>query len=239
MKYFFHLVTITFFFAQSVYSEVVCDESSKGTALVVIDMQPVFVTRGGNHETPENKKKVNRILEEQRVLINKAKAAKIPIIFLEYEGDYGDTSQTLKSPVKGYSKVKTFMKNTDGMLSSYNSHRNGLIEFLKQQKIGKLIITGANGGACVESSIIDSLERNCSVVAYSPGIADFNYKDFIYPYSGHYSDIKTNCTNCTFRETDDKNEIFREIKSVDSNRNVNSNLNPNVNLHNRGENVTK
>jgi hypothetical protein len=45
------------------------------------------------------------------------------------------------------------------------------------------IMIGANGGACVEDSILGGLRRGLDVTAYTPGIVDFNPKSFIYPYS--------------------------------------------------------
>ena len=72
-------------------------------------------------------------------------------------------------------------------------------------------VTGANGGACVVQSIHGALDNNCSVLAVSSGIADFNYQDFIYPYKGYYNDIKANCADCTFREVPTFNDAVRAI----------------------------
>jgi hypothetical protein len=46
------------------------------------------------------------------------------------------------------------------------------------------------------------LNENCNVVAFSKGIADFNYVDFIYPYKGQYKDLGHKCQNCSFQEKD-------------------------------------
>jgi nicotinamidase-related amidase len=154
-------------------------------ALIIIDMQPKFVTRGGNHNKESNVEKVENIITTQLEAINVAKASGIPIVFLEYE-NYGDTNNILKNAVGDYENTKFFLKNTDGMFSQRNKYRDKLISYLEDEKIGTLVITGANGGACVKSSIGGSLEEGYNVVAYSEAIADFNFKDFIHPYDNIY-----------------------------------------------------
>jgi nicotinamidase-related amidase len=181
-------------------SEEICSDGDNKTALVVIDMQPGFVTRGGNHEEKINKLKTEKIIESQAELIKKAKQNNVPVIFMEYTGDYGDTNAKLKEAAKGNVKTVYFKKNSDGMFAEYNKYRKELIEFVKKNNIGSFIITGANGGACVLSSIEGALSNNCNVIAFSGGIADFNFKDFIFPYVGYYKNIKPKCKNCTFKE---------------------------------------
>ncbi len=173
------------------------------TALVIIDMQEPFVTRGGNAELPDNIRKVREITERQLELIRVAREQNIPIIFLEYE-NFGPTNSQLREAVNGYGNTRTFQKTTDGMLDSWNSHLGELSDYLQNQEIGNLIITGANGGACVSMSIYGSLRNNYNVIAYSRGIADFNFENFIYPYDDQYADYeKPDCPSCTFREVDD------------------------------------
>jgi nicotinamidase-related amidase len=184
----------------SSFAEQFCSEHGGNSALIVIDMQPGFVTRGGADQVPENKVKVNAILKEQVAAIKNAREAGIPIVFIEYEG-FDPTNTVLKDAAKGYKNSSLFKKTSDGMFDEDNDFRKELIDHLKKHQIGTLIITGANGGACVKSSIRGSLKGNCNVVAYNKGIADFNYQEFLYPYAGHYKDIKPNCENCTFRET--------------------------------------
>jgi nicotinamidase-related amidase len=197
--------------AQTPSTDIICDSNTRKTALVVIDMQPVFVTRGGNDKDPANKKKVEEVLAAQVEAIENAKKYKIPIIFLEYEGPFGDTNSLLKDAVKNYGTVKFFKKNTDGMFESYNKGKSELVAYLKQNKVANLVITGANGGACVLRSITGSLDGNCNVLAYSKGIADFNYREFIYPYSGQYKGIKPNCKDCKFRETASIDDIVEDM----------------------------
>lgn len=187
--------------------EAVCEGNPSKAALVVIDMQPGFVTRGGNDKEPANVKKVDEIITAQAEAIREAKSFNIPIVFIESVGGYGDTNSKLKDAVRNYSRVRYFVKTSDGMFDSYNKSRADLVAYIKENDVGTLIVTGANGGACVLRSIRGSLDGNCTVLAYSNGIADFNYKDFIYPYVGWYLDIKNKCTTCKFEETSSVDDI--------------------------------
>jgi nicotinamidase-related amidase len=194
--------------SQNSPSEDVCDSSGKKSALVIIDMQAYFAERMGYHKNPANSAKLEKINEAQVDSIKKAIKAHLPIIFIEYDS-YGDTNKTLKKAVGNYSQVKYIKKNSDGMLDSYNKFRSDLVNHLKTQNVKTLIITGANGGACVDASIRGALKGNCDVVSVSTAVADFNYKDFIYPYSGHYENVKPNCTNCSFREVASIDEVSK------------------------------
>lgn len=178
-------------------------------ALIIIDMQPQFVTRGGNDKDPANVNKVNDIIASQKKMIELAKKQNIPIIFLEYE-NFGETNSELKKATEGYDCVKYFTKTTDGMFESSNKNEKPLSDYLRSKNIGNLIITGANGGACVSQSISGSLENNYNVLAYTNGIADFNYKEFIFPYVGQYN-FKPTCPSCTFREINEYETISMEF----------------------------
>lgn len=170
-----------------------------GYALVIIDMQPGFVTRGGHDKDPENVKKVQTIIANQKQMIELAKKQNIPIVFIEYEG-FKDTNSELKKSAEGYAGTKTFIKNTDGMFESYNKNVKPLSDYFRSEEIGNLIITGANGGACVEGSIEGALKNNYNVLAYNAGIADFNYENFIFPYDYADGAFKPTCESCTFKE---------------------------------------
>ncbi len=169
-------------------------------ALIIIDMQSYFITRGGNQDTVENKRKVQEITQVQIAAIKVAIKSQIPIVFLEYEG-FGETNQDLKKAIGEYEEVKYLLKDTDGMFDDSNRHKSKLVEYLNSKEIGNLIITGANGGACVQQSIEGSLKNNFNVMALNTGIADFNYKEFIYPYTQQYN-FKPTCADCKFREVD-------------------------------------
>ncbi len=178
-------------------------------ALVIIDMQPLFVTRQGSDKDPANIKKVQALLENQKKMVRLAKSKKIPIIFFELK-DFGETNSDLKQAVGNYSKVRYFTKQTDGMFSPYNQSLVQLKDFLAHEKVKNLIISGANGGSCVDSSIRGSLENNYNVLAFDRGIADFNYKEFIYPYVDQFS-FSPKCESCSFREFADFESIALEL----------------------------
>lgn len=167
------------------------------------------------------------ILLAQIEAIKQAKKNHIPIIFLEYDG-FDATSEKLKNHIKEYPNVKIFKKDTDGMFDIHNSHRKDLIEFLKQNNVRTLVITGANGGACVERSIVGALNGNCDVVAFTHGIADFNYLDFIYPYTNQYDRIKPSCKDCSFREVSSIADVGRAMTS--SNKGVVNKIDPGLQI---------
>ncbi len=222
------LIASTTLIAIDAYGEPICGRNSSNSALIIIDMQPGFITRGGNHEVPSNIEKVRQIIDQQVIAINHAKEKQIPIVFLEYVGDYGDTNESLRDQVKNYDRVKFFKKDSDGMFEKYNKYLSNLSDYLKKNDIGTVIITGANGGACVESSIRGALENECNVIALSQGIADFNFTDFIYPYAGYYkaSIGSPTCKNCTFSEVSSIDGTDRFMINNSNNRNKGANSAP-------------
>lgn len=206
----------------SAFSQI-AEQTRKGNkfALVIIDMQPYFIERGGNHTKPNNITKINQILDEQVTLIRKAKQIGMPVIVVEYDlsrlnlKEGVETNSKLKSAIGNYKNTTYFIKNEDGMFSSSNVKK--LTNYLSENQIGKLIITGANGGACVEASISGALRNNYDVIAYSKGIADFNYQGFIYPYEygeGAYNYRTSKCTNCSFKEFNSISEFDQLIREI-------------------------
>lgn len=179
-------------------------------ALVIIDMQPYFVKRGGDDQKPENLKKLNDLLKVQVSAIEMAKKQKSPIVFIEYEcADCDPTNSILTDAVKGYPHTAKFKKTSDGMFEKWNKYRQDLINYLANQKVNKLILTGANGGACVLDSVQGSAaDGRFHVVSLANGIADFNFPEFIYPYSGKYSHIPPTDKDCTFQEVCTVAEAF-------------------------------
>jgi nicotinamidase-related amidase len=182
-----------------------CAKNATGTALLVIDMQPGFITRGGNDKAPPNVKKTRYLTQAQVALIREARAEHYPIVFMEYVGNYGDTNAKLKTAAgDGVNKdIRIFKKDTDGAFDDGNSHKEELVDYLRSRKIGTLVVAGANGGACVRETLEGALDEHCNVIAYTRGIADFNYEDFIYPYTGYYTDLRSGHSEGSFQETED------------------------------------
>ncbi len=177
------------------------------TALLVIDMQPGFVTRGGNENSAKNKLSFAQLLAAQVEAIRKAKQHHAAIVFLEFKGNYGPTNEELKKAVGTYPNAEFFTKDTDGAFNQSNSFRAEFIEHLKKEKVCDLVVTGANGGACVEESIKGAIENCYNVTAVSEGIADFNFETFIYPYADKYK-FKPKCEGKFFREVTNAQEAF-------------------------------
>ena len=128
---------------------------------------------------------------------------------MEYK-NFGSTNTELKEAVNEYKNVKYFFKNSDSMFAEENIYKSELSKYLSDKEVGNLVIIGANGGACVESSIEGALSNNCNVIAYNKGIADFNFIDFIYPYV-YDKHIPTKCEDCTFKEMYRLENIFFEM----------------------------
>lgn len=179
-----YLIPFLVLIAFSAYGKIDHSERSN-SALIIIDMQDYFVERGRQHEKPENQVKTKAVNDHIIDSIKQAKQAGLPIVLLEYE-DSGPTNDRIKEAVGDYDKAKYITKNTDSMFDSWNRYRQELNDYLEKEKVSELLITGANGGACVHRSIRDALYEEYKVVAYSKGIADFNYRDFIYPYDDQY-----------------------------------------------------
>lgn len=193
-------------------------------ALVIIDMQEPFATRGGAAEAGDNPRKLRDIEARQLEMIRLARSRNMPIVFIEYE-DFGDTNRPLRNAVRNYPNARTFTKNEDGMFDSSHADRARMSEFLQQNQVGNLIITGANGGACVRSSIEGALRNNYNVLAYSQGIADFNYQEFIYPYNDVYNYPAPECPSCSFREIDDDESMRRAVGGQTAQRTLANEIN--------------
>lgn len=187
------------------------------SALIVIDMQPYFVERGGNDKDAENVKKVEAILAEQERMILQARAANMPVIFIEYEWpgfEFGVTNQRLSNAAKDYDQATVVKKASDGMFDDPKA-KEKLDKLLAEKGINHLYITGANGGACVQQSISGALRNNYNVTSLSQGVADFNYKEFIYPYKGFYNFAHV-CPTCTFKEAEGPIDLVSETTEVSS-----------------------
>ncbi len=122
------------------------------------------------------------------------------------------TDPRIMAAMSGYENYQVIKKSEDSFLDDKNKNRQEVVNFFRNNKIRKIIMTGANGGACVAKSIRDALRNGCEVVSYSRGIADFNYEPFIYPYSGLYDNfiIQVNAGTCG------SDCAIQEVHSLDS-----------------------
>lgn len=169
-------------------------------ALVIIDMQPDFTTRLGRDKIPGNGDKVRKLVATQLELIEKAKKANLPIIVVTFK-KHGDLEESIEKSLKKYPKKFELEKTTDSMFDDLKVQKD-LFSYLKKENVSDLVITGANGGACVFKSIYSSLAYNYNVQAVSDAIADFNFKEFIYPYEYSKNKFYTpkGCKRCGFEE---------------------------------------
>jgi hypothetical protein len=119
-------------------------------------------------------------LARQAELIRAAKANGMTILTVEYK-DCGTTCKALKAEVGDYPQARTFIKDTDGLFYD-NQIKAELKDYLKTNSVTDLVMTGANGGACVKCTIEGAIQEGYKVWADSRAIGDFNNKDFIYPY---------------------------------------------------------
>lgn len=129
------------------------------TALVIIDMQERFVTRGGAQDDGDNPKKVENMVWRQGLLINIAKEHHLPILIAEYK-NYGPTNSALMDALKGYDKVAVIQKTTDGLFDDENISRLQAQDQLTAWGVSDLVVSGANGGACVRETIRSALYQS-------------------------------------------------------------------------------
>lgn len=214
LSYFF--IVIILFFARAQIASAV---SIGGAAVVIIDMQDYFVARMGYASKSENEKVYSILLKQQLKLIKRARKNKLPIIFLEHRGlgVTGFTVKPLKKAVSGYKYAVFFEKTSDGAFDEKNKTRKKFVRYLEKNQIDTLIIAGANGGSCVRSTIEGALKNSYNVIAFCRGIADFNFKNFIYPYTGRFDELEGRCAGCTFEEVDAIKVIFTALRAEPGN----------------------
>ncbi|MBC85631.1 MAG: hypothetical protein CL677_00510 [Bdellovibrionaceae bacterium] len=161
------------------------------TALVVIDMQEHFLVRKNNQEYGDNPEKYQNALDRIVELVKLARDNGKPIAIVEYDG-FEPTSKKISRPIGGfrvknkfiggYKNVEIFRKNRNGMFDESGGVAEDLANFLFRFGVTELVITGANGGACVKCSVIEALENGFKVIADKDAIIDLNTSEFIHPY---------------------------------------------------------
>ncbi len=155
--------------------------NSAGSALIVVDMQRYFAERRKTADRGENPMKLQQAVAEIVQLIEKAKKARMPIIVTEYVG-HGPSMEPIRKALEGYQNAVTFLKNENGLFDMYNKSTQAAIGWLREREVEDLLIVGANGGTCVELSIMGAMKNGFNVFGYSQATADFNPELYIYPY---------------------------------------------------------
>jgi len=150
-------------------------------ALVIIDMQSDFSYRGGKEKIGVNGVNLNSVIQRQVELIEVAKRAGAPIVLVEYI-NYGKTNKSLLKTIGKYSDVLKLEKDTDGMFDRDSIISKELEQYLAEREIHRLVMTGANGAACVVCSLVGALVNGFHVYVDPKAIIDFNSDPFIYPF---------------------------------------------------------
>jgi len=201
------------------------------TALVVIDFQPEMWTRTGQHKKEGNVEKLKQMKAAVLQSIEMAKKEKLPIILVQFENS-GPVYSEVTDALKGYPNGKTIFKDSDGIFESdglmtkKNSYKEDFIQHLKKEKIKNLVMIGANGWACVRSSMKGALENNYNVIAFDKATADFNSDNFKYPYVNDYRLNNVICDNCSFRRVRE----FQDLSLIFANSSSNDRSRPGVNV---------
>ena len=161
-------------------------------ALVLIDMQPYFAERRGNHEIPANQIKLLKVLRRQRDLIQLAKRMEMPIVVVEYDLTerfqrgvevFGDrTHADLRAEIGLYPTTILVRKTSDGVFSRGSGVAAEVGDFLDAHAVDEVILVGANGGSCVQCSIGEALGEGYRVAVDARAVIDFNRLDFVHPY---------------------------------------------------------
>lgn len=156
---------------------------AENVALVIIDMQPQFVERKGFDKNPGNQDKLREAVDNQLRLIREAKKNNLPIVLVEYD-KCGPTCRQLAEEVADYHLLRRFQKKSNGLFQFLNGASKEVMKFLDAHKVSQLVVSGANGGACVQCTIKGAIQAGYGVWTDEMSIIDFNSENFAYPY--HY-----------------------------------------------------
>jgi maleamate amidohydrolase len=146
---------------------------SQNTAVIIVDMQYGFYTRGGVLQTDG----LIKLVKKQQELLTWAKTKKMPILFFEYDG-YQETDYALTSTLWGY-KFKTVAKNEDNGFEGQSGYEAN--QYLRDRKVDKLIIAGINASGCVKRTAIGALEEGYQLISSGDLVADMYNSPPIYP----------------------------------------------------------
>lgn len=204
-------VILVFLFSSALYADNSITPAK--SAVVLIDMQPYFVTRYGFDKNQTNLNKVSAAIAEQINVINEAKKKNLPIIIVEYAligplNNLGSTDSRLMQAVEGYYNYEVIKKSTDDVFSEQNYWRSDIKFFLNMRNVNHLVIVGANGSQCVQSSVRGALDSGYNVTTYTKGIADFQNESFVYPYSSlntKWYNLK--CSTCSHNQVTQLEEL--------------------------------
>jgi nicotinamidase-related amidase len=183
------------------------------SALIIIDMQEKFVTRGGQAEVGDNPQRVRAVHEGILDVIQLSQQEHLPIVRLEYE-NYGPTVPVLEEAVQNYDETVSILKNTDDAFSQGNRNRGTLTKYLESKQVNHLVVTGANGKACVKASIRGALDEKYHVTAFETGIADFNTSPFITPFGYLVTDFAKPGDQGRFVSTNDLTRVLERIREL-------------------------
>lgn len=202
-----------------------------GTALIVIDFQPEMWVRTKQHEKEGNVEKLEKMKAAVLKTIELAKEENLPIVLIKFK-DHGPIySEVLKS-LEGYPHAKTILKDSDGIFESdglmtkKNSFKEETLDYLNDKKIKNLVMIGANGWACVRSSVKGAMEHNYNTIVFDRAVADFNSDNFKYPYVSDYRLNQVTCDDCSFRRVSE----FQEISLIFANANKENSNNSQVHV---------
>jgi nicotinamidase-related amidase len=138
-----------------------------GWAAVLIDMQQYFSDRGQKWGmTPE---RAARVLRLQERTITRLVPLKIPVAVVEYK-DCGPTLPRLMSMIDGHLPWSRVIKPGDDGFA-----RDDLRDLLRGWGADKLILLGANRGACVKSTAVGALDYGFSIYVADHLLEDYNY----------------------------------------------------------------
>ncbi|MBI5126601.1 MAG: cysteine hydrolase [Candidatus Taylorbacteria bacterium] len=137
----------------------------KNIAVIIIDMQDFFLR---NFPVSIS----NKLLDNQKEIINICVIKKLPFILLEYKAGGIIRGETTL-------KLRKLLKNSKVIIKANNSgftHTN-LDEILRDVHIGTVLLMGLNANGCIQDTSIGALHRGYKVITSKGIIASSSRKD--------------------------------------------------------------